>query len=386
LLDPHSGALKLSAQRGFEAPFLKFFEAVRVRGGDSVCGEAIGSVKRVVTEDVSKSDILKGQPSLEVLLQAGVRAVQSTPLLSSNGRLLGVISTHFSESHLLGERESRLMDLLARQAADYLERRQTEEELRQGAEQIAEAHQELEKRVQERTAKLNIANQNLQQLSAHLLHSQDEERRRLARELHDSVGQLLTAIKMNSAAFQSRKLDPDLQKVAMDNSFLIDQLLREIRTMSHLLHPPLLDEVGLASALRWYVDGYSERSKIAVELDIAPDIQRLGHDMEIAIFRVVQECLTNIHRHSGSPNAVVRLAQEDGQIRLEVKDEGKGIPVEKQLALSSSGHLGVGFRGMRERVHQLGGSLEVQSDVAGTTIIATLPIAETTMLSAQEVA
>jgi PAS domain S-box-containing protein len=214
-------------------------------------------------------------------------------------------------------------------------------------------------------------------LSGQILTLQDEERRRLARELHDSVGQLLTTIKMNSAVVQSVQRDSPVAKAALDNAILIDQVISEIRTMSHLLHPPLLDEVGLPSALRWYVDGISERSKIAVDVDIAENIERLGNDMEIAIFRVVQECLTNVHRHSGSRSASLRLALEDGHVRLEIKDAGRGIPLEKQLALTSCGQLRVGLRGMRERVHQLGGNLDVQSDSMGTTITAMLPKAAT---------
>jgi signal transduction histidine kinase len=151
----------------------------------------------------------------------------------------------------------------------------------------------------ERTAELNSANQTLSKLSAQLLQSQDDERKRLAQELHDSVGQLLTAIKMNTDKSQSRLRDPAAVKAAAtDNAILLDRVITEIRTMSHLLHPPLLEEIGLPSALRWYVDGSSERSKIAVELDIAGNIERLGNDLEIAISRVVQECLTNVHRHS----------------------------------------------------------------------------------------
>ncbi|MGA2337468.1 MAG: sensor histidine kinase [Terriglobales bacterium] len=267
----------------------------------------------------------------------------------------------------------------ARSEREVAERKQIEDELRR-------TQAQLESRVQERTAELNSAYQSLRQLSAQLLQSQDEERRRLARELHDSVGQLLASIKMNSAVFQSVQRDSPVAKAATDNAILIDQVISEIRTMSHLLHPPLLDEIGLPSALRWYVDGFSERSKIAVDVDIADDIERLGNDMEIAIFRVVQECLTNVHRHSGSRSAALRLAREDGHVQLEIKDAGKGIPLGKQLALSSKGQLGVGFRGMRERVHQLGGNLDVRSDSMGTTITATLPIGKTAALSAQEVA
>jgi two-component system, NarL family, sensor kinase len=165
-----------------------------------------------------------------------------------------------------------------------------------------------------------------------------------------------------------------LDPAAADNAILLDRVMTEIRTISHLLHPPLLEEVGLPSALRWYVDGFSERSKIAVEIDIAANIERLGNDLEIAIFRVVQECLTNVHRHSGSRSAALYLGQNDGHVRLEVRDSGKGIPLEKQPNLSSPGQLGVGFRGMRERVSQLGGVLEVRSTANGTLVSATLPV------------
>jgi len=277
----------------------------------------------------------------------------------------------------LGEAHHRSKERSEREVA---ERSRVEDELRS-------MQAQLESRVQERTAELHSANQNLSKLSAQLLQSQDDERKRLARELHDSVGQLLAAIKMNSDKFQSPELDPAVAKAAAtDNAVLIDQVTSEIRTMSHLLHPPLLEEVGLPSALRWYVDGFAERSKIAVDIDIANDIGRLGHDKEIAIFRVVQECLTNVHRHSGSRTAALRLAQADGHVQLEIRDSGKGIPLEKQLALTSSGQLGVGVRGMRERMGQLGGVLVVQSDTTGTTITATLPIAKAATVPAQQVA
>ena len=265
-----------------------------------------------------------------------------------------------------------------RSEREVAERSRIEDELRR-------AQAQLESRVQERTAELNSANQNLSKLSAQLLQSQDDERKRLARELHDSVGQLLAAIKMNSERLQSPQLDPAAVKAAaIDTAFLIDQVTSEIRTMSHLLHPPLLEEVGLPSALRWYVDGFSERSKIAVDVDSADDMGRLGNDKEMAIFRVVQECLTNVHRHSGSRTASLRLGQQDGNVHLEIKDSGKGIPLEKQLALTSAGQLGVGVRGMRERIGQLGGVLIVQSDERGTVVTATLPLGATTVLAASE--
>src|SRR5580704_11460500 len=250
---------------------------------------------------------------------------------------------------------------------------------RQWAEgELQKAHDELDRRVRERTADLNAANESLRELSSRLQQIRDEERRQIARELHDSVGQLLAALGMNLAIVQrqSDKLDSAGARAVSENAAMVEQISREIRTISHLLHPPLLDVAGLVSALRWYVDGFSERSKIKVDLDIPREFGRLSDEMEIAIFRMVQECLTNIHRHSGGTSAAIRVHEEDHHLLVEVQDKGKGIPPEKQLELSSSGRTGVGFRGMRERLRQLGGALEIQSNGAGTKVTATLPLRE----------
>jgi PAS domain S-box-containing protein len=206
---------------------------------------------------------------------------------------------------------------------------------------------------------------------------QDEERRRLARELHDSVGQNLAALSMNIAivSAQSHKLDSLGARAVSENAHLVEQVSREIRTISHLLHPPLLDIAGLASALRWYADGFSERSNIKVDLEIPRDFGRLPDELEIAMFRIVQECLTNIHRHSGSTTATIRLHQEGNRLAVQVQDSGKGIPLEKQHELIESGRGGVGFAGMRERLRHLGGTLEIQSDGSGTVVSATLKVA-----------
>ena len=241
------------------------------------------------------------------------------------------------------------------------------------AEQAARAA--LEERVQERTAELKRANDSLRDLSARLLQMRDQEARRLARELHDSVGQLLVAIGMNISTVQAQahKLDAAGERAVADNAFLVEQISNEIRTISHLLHPPLLDEAGLAPALRWYVDAFSERSKIKIEME-TPSELRLPTDIEIAIFRVVQECLTNIHRHSGSKTATIRIRLEAGKILVLAQDFGAGIPDDK-LRLISDGQSGVGFRGMRERIQYLGGRLELHSDRTGTRVAATLPLA-----------
>ncbi|HLZ93440.1 MAG TPA: sensor histidine kinase [Candidatus Acidoferrum sp.] len=243
---------------------------------------------------------------------------------------------------------------------------------------LHKAQGELEEKVQQRTTELADANHNLGELSARLLHLQDEERRRIARELHDSVGQTLAALSMNLAA-----VGADIERLAKsattiaDSTALVNDMSTDIRTISYLLHPPLLDEAGLCSALTWYVKGFSERSKIEVDLQIPEDFGRLSRDLETAIFRVVQECLTNIHRHSGGSVARIAIAHADDDIRIEVQDNGKGIPPHKRSEIISSptGTPGVGIRGMRERLRQLGGTLDIRSsgEGKGTLISARFP-------------
>ena len=242
---------------------------------------------------------------------------------------------------------------------------------------LRRGHTELEDRVRERTAELDAANSGLRELSARLMQLQDDERRRIARELHDSVGQLLVALNMNLASARS-----DLERLAKttatlaDSEGLVQEMSKEVRTISHLLHPPLLDEAGLESALRWYVDGFAQRSKIKVDLHLQENFRRLSRELETAIFRVVQECLTNVHRHSGSTVARIRLDQADGQVVIMIEDHGRGIPALKQIELSSTGAPGVGIRGMRERLRQLGGELEIVSKSTGTLVVAKLPAGE----------
>ena len=259
----------------------------------------------------------------------------------------------------------------------------TSDKLREAGVELSRSHTELEQRVSERTSELQQTNVELRtqtdvvrQLSSRLLQMQDEERRRIARELHDSVGQIVAALGMNLAAIQreSDHLSPEAAGDVVESSNLVAELSRQIRTISHLLHPPLLDEVGLVSALQHYVEGFAERSKIQVSLDLPADLGRLPHEMETAIFRIVQECLTNVHRHSGSSSAAVRITKTANQLRVEVQDAGKGIPSQKQSEIACRGKTGVGMSGMRERLRQFGGQLEVTSIPGQTVVAATLPI------------
>ena len=232
----------------------------------------------------------------------------------------------------------------------------------------------------QQAVELGDAHKHVRDLTTQVLHLQDEERRRLARELHDGVGQLLAALSMNLSGIASdlARLSKTADKVA-DSSALVSDMTRDIRTISYLLHPPLLDELGLRPALRVYIEGFAERSKIAVDLDLPEDFGRLPRDTETAVFRFVQECLTNVHRHSESPVAHVRLTKSAGQVEVEVRDQGKGLPAEK---ISDSGSPGVGLRGMKERLAQLGGTLEINSNGNGTAIVAKIPVAAAAAKSA----
>lgn len=228
--------------------------------------------------------------------------------------------------------------------------------------------------LEQRNADVLKQSEQLRELSRRLLRAQDEERRHIARELHDSAGQTLTVLGM-SVSHLAEQVAPDdglASQTALIQD-LVQQLHREIRTASYLLHPPMLDENGLAPALSWYVQGLSERSGLEINLEIAKDFGRLPGDIELVVFRLVQECLTNIHRHSGSRTASIGIVRDDDTLKVEVRDQGQGMSREKLTELQSSGS-GVGIRGMRERLRHLWGKLNIESGSAGTVILAEIPI------------
>jgi signal transduction histidine kinase len=214
---------------------------------------------------------------------------------------------------------------------------------------------------------LRLAEERLRRLTGHLMHVQDSERRRVARDVHDGLGQHLVAVKMGIDQFIRRVDDPEDGENLAEISALLHRAITESRTISHLLHPPLLDEIGLESALNVYADGFAKRSGLSIQVHVAPDLGRLESDVETAIFRVVQECLLNVHRHSKSATAGVTLRREDDEIRLQVTDDGVG------MATGQDG-MGVGLLGIRERIRQLDGKLQIVSgDGKGTIVTARIP-------------
>ena len=245
--------------------------------------------------------------------------------------------------------------------------------------QMALEHSQMQSVILQRTAEL-------QNLSLRLLKVQDEERRKLSRDLHDSTGQTLAALKIAVSFLQLsiKSDDPSTMALVTDVADLADQAIEELRTMAYLLHPPLLDEVGFACAAEWYIEGFAKRSGVNVSMEIATHHERMPRSMETALFRVLQESLTNVHRHSKAAHVTVCFRHQFETVILEIRDDGCGIEGERLVRLrETSAETGVGLAGMRERMHELNGTLEMESEGRGTTIRAVVPIRAGTSSSSQ---
>jgi signal transduction histidine kinase len=273
------------------------------------------------------------------------------------------------------------VELVAGSTRDITERKRVEAELRRSQERLRELAESLESQVEARSRELEIRNsdvvlqsEQLRELSIRLMTTQDEERRHIAREMHDSAGQIVAALGMNLAQICSRtgESNLELREFANDALSLTRELDQEIRTTSYLLHPPMLDELGLRAALACYVEGLEQRAGIQVRLTIA-EFDRPPGEMELTIFRVVQECLTNIHRHSSSETAHINIALDGAGFVIEARDFGQGISAQKLSTIRRRG-VGAGLRGMRERVRPYAGDVRIESQEGqGTTITITLP-------------
>ena len=254
---------------------------------------------------------------------------------------------------------------------------------------LQNARDQLEQRVKERTSELSRTNdeltseikerqraeRDLRNLSAKVLTIQDKERRRIARDLHDGVGQTLTAALMavSQATSCPEPMPTGCKSGLQGVEDLLQQAVQEVRTVSHLLHPPLLDESGLLSAIQWYAEGFSKRSGVQLELEVGERGQRLGRDVETGLFRIVQEALTNVHRHSEAKAVHIRIKSTRGRLTLSIQDDGKGIPSDA-LRITPNGSQGVGLASMRERSALLGGTFNVETNSRGTLIVVSVPL------------
>jgi signal transduction histidine kinase len=229
-----------------------------------------------------------------------------------------------------------------------------------------------------KTRQLEILNQELRRLSSNLIVTQDQERRRIARELHDGLGQELSAAKMMLDTILRPNVSAEwMQKAACESSESVDRAIQQVRSMSHLLHPPLLDEVGLSSALEQYLHGFAKRSGIETSIDMtSPDFPRFKPELETAIFRIIQEALTNVYRHAEARNAHVTLGKSDDQIVVTVGDDGKAL--DPRIVEFQAGSIGIGIGGMRQRIKEFGGSMRLQNTNPGTLVEVVIPISSVT--------
>jgi signal transduction histidine kinase len=353
--------------------FDKFAEAIGENAGAAVITEEVlhSASISALAQKISSQPPWSDFPVI-VLTGSGLSTASTESAVRSRAPL-GNVS--------LLERPLRPVTLISAVRSALLARRrqyEVRDHLRQRAaaeEALRRAHDALESLVEQRTMAL-------QRLSVKLLRVQDEERRRIARELHDSLGQDLTAAKICiDMLMQEKKAEsPHLR----DARRLVDRCISDTRTLSHLLHPPLLDEAGFSSAAKWYVEGFGQRSGITTKLELPEHIHRLPLRMETALFRILQEALTNVHRHSGSRAVHVKLAVEKKRVILTVRDFGMGVPREVLDRFWKTGNVGVGLAGIRERLKELGGVLEIESNLDGTLLRATIPISADDGLSPDE--
>ena len=365
LLDHVSGDLQILAQRGLPQDFVHYFNDLPAE--EAAFGKAFAKRERVIVHDVETDAAFQYGQSRQIALQSEVRACQSTPLRTSSGRVLGVLSTHYRSSRFPPERGLRLLDLLVRQAADLIERALHGQELESI---VSERTNEL----QEKNLALAMQTEALHELSARLLHAQEAERRRIARDLHDTTAQEIGCIAMTLGHLAQNfgKSGLDTRKVIAENADLARTALQELRTLSYLLYPPFLDELGFCSAVLRYAHGFEKRSGIRVKFDVPKGFPRLSRDLELALFRIVQEALTNVHRYSGSKTAQIELLAAKQTIQLTIEDRGKGMTINAKRPPGEE--LGVGIPGMRERLRQFGGSLAIESSNRGTRIVASVPL------------
>ncbi|BCA53952.1 hypothetical protein W02_10920 [Nitrospira sp. KM1] len=361
------GSLQLLGYRGFTPQAAKRWESISPED-QPVCSRVLQTGKRCIIPDIGQ--ILLPDELRNTYRETGIRSVQTTPLFSRNGQLVGMISTHWKEAHAPSERALRLLDILARQAADLIERKQGEVALR-------EMNDDLELRVNVRTQELMQSQQQLRALASELNLTEQKERKRLAGELHDYLGQLLALSRIKLSQTRQQPMSPMLAKIIADVQESIDKSIAYTRTLVSQLSPPVLHEFGLAMALEWLAQDMPKRN-LQVALDIRADPSWLPEDQALLLFQCVRELLFNCVKHAQVKDAGILLEQREGMLHIAISDRGVGFDstrtASEERVTNSAGH-GFGLFSIRERMLSLGGRFDLQSDPGnGTVATLVLPI------------
>jgi signal transduction histidine kinase len=334
---------------------------------DGFCSSAILTDKLLIVPDAAADERLATHPL--VTSDPKVRFYAGSPLITPRGHRVGTLCVIDTIPRDLNAEQTDALRSLARTVVTQLELRHSVKGHGEAQELLSGLQARTERQVEQRTEQLASANESLQRLSAQLIKARDEERRRIARELHDSTGQVLAALSMTLNKMRKDSSVVNLEKFT-ECVEMIDSATAEIRNLSYLLHPPLMDEVGLASAVEEYAQGFAKRSGLSINVEVSPELGRLDENREIALFRIIQEALGNIHRHSGSLTATVKIFCLERDAVLEIRDHGRGMPSNSGDEMS----FGVGIISMQERLREFGGSLRIESNQEGTIVRATLPL------------
>ncbi|MFB3886066.1 MAG: GAF domain-containing protein [Thermodesulfobacteriota bacterium] len=369
LLDSKSSDLKIAAHRGFPEWWLDFWDSVCE--GQGACGTALERGERVIVEDVEQSPIFIGTPSLEIQLKAGIRAVQSTPLVSRSGKPLGMFSTHYKTAHRPDDHTLQLLDLLARHTADIVERAQAEEALRQRTLELQHLTETLEARVSERTAELA-------DLSSQLVSAQEKERQRVSYDLHDNVWQMLLTIRFNIERLFSTQDKLDWAALHNKSKEVMANVLSavgKIRSMQGDLWPYVLDDIGILATIDWYCREFEKNhSGLTIESHIEVEEDETPSSAKIVIYRVMQEAMSNVVKHSQANHVSLFLINKEHRVEFTVVDNGVGFDPEEAIAQRAPWG-GLGLLNIKARTELSGGIFGVESAKGkGTTIRASWPI------------
>jgi len=339
-------------------------DASEIHWIDELCSGAILGEGMLVVPDATAYERLA--PRELAKFEPKFRFYAGAPLITPTGRRIGTLCVIDTVPRQISAKQMDALESVARSVVTQLELRRLLKYYAESQHALVDLQARTETQVKQRTDELAESNGSLQKLAVQLMKAQDDERRRIARELHDSTGQVLVALNMTLRQMRKDSTPAHLRQLDECRE-LVTSAADDLRNLSYLLHPPLIEELGLASAVTEYAEGFEKRSGLRIEVEVSQQLGRLERNCEIALFRIIQEGLGNIHRHSGSPTARITIFySDDKNVVLEIRDQGRGLPGDKV-------NFGVGIRSMQERLREFGGTLNIESSDKGTSLRAVLP-------------